>query len=75
MEKTKPFNLPKQLFVRAYEKVKANAGTAGVDQESIKDFERNSPVFLKCPQFLLWFSLCNSKSYKFKSRCTLPLMF
>ena len=50
MEKTKPFNLPKQLFVRAYEKVKANAGTAGVDQESIKDFERN----LKDNLYKLW---------------------
>jgi RNA-directed DNA polymerase len=41
LEKTKPFNIPKQLFVQAYKQVKANAGAAGVDQESIKDFERN----------------------------------
>ena len=32
MEKTKPFNIPKKLFVQAYELVKANAGAAGVDK-------------------------------------------
>lgn len=41
MEKTKPFNIPKQLFVQAFKLVKANAGAAGVDEESLVDFERN----------------------------------
>lgn len=41
MEKTKPFNIPKQLFVEAYNRVKANAGAAGVDEESLEDFARN----------------------------------
>jgi RNA-directed DNA polymerase len=41
LEKTKPFNIPKKLFVQAYKLVKANAGAAGVDQETIADFERN----------------------------------
>lgn len=41
MEKTKAFNIPKQLFVQAYKLVKANAGAAGVDRESLEDFERN----------------------------------
>lgn len=50
LEKTKPFNIPKQLFVQAYKQVKANAGAAGVDQESIKDFEGN----LKDNLYTLW---------------------
>lgn len=50
MEKTKPFNIPKKLFVQAYRLVKANAGAAGVDQESIADFERN----LKDNLYKLW---------------------
>jgi len=41
MEKTRPFNIPKQLFVQAYKLIKANAGAAGVDQQSLEDFERN----------------------------------
>ena len=50
MEKTKPFNIPKQLFVQAFGLVKANAGAAGVDQQSLKDFERN----LKDNLYKLW---------------------
>ena len=41
MEKTKPFTIPKTLFVQAHQLVKANAGAAGVDHESLADFERN----------------------------------
>jgi RNA-directed DNA polymerase len=35
----KPFNIPKRLVWEAYEKVKANKGAAGVDSQSIEDFE------------------------------------
>jgi RNA-directed DNA polymerase len=38
---TKPFNIPKQLVLQAYKIVKANAGAAGVDQQTIMDFEQN----------------------------------
>ena len=41
MEKTKPFNISKQLVFDAYEKVKANKGAAGVDSQSLKEFEIN----------------------------------
>jgi RNA-directed DNA polymerase len=41
LEKTKPFNIPKQLFVQAYKLVKANAGAAGVDQQSLEKFAGN----------------------------------
>ncbi len=50
MEKTKSFNIPKKLFVQAFKLVKANAGAAGVDQESLFDFERN----LKDNLYRLW---------------------
>lgn len=50
MEQTKPFNIPKTLFVQAHKLVKANAGAAGVDHESLDDFERN----LKDNLYKLW---------------------
>jgi len=37
---TKPFIIPKQLVVEAFKAVKANAGAAGVDRQSIEEFER-----------------------------------
>lgn len=36
---TKPYTIPKQLIVEAYKRVKANKGSAGVDGQSLKDFE------------------------------------
>ncbi|MDA0831621.1 MAG: group II intron reverse transcriptase/maturase [Proteobacteria bacterium] len=50
MEKTKQFNISKQLFVKAYKHVKANAGSAGVDKQSLTDFEKN----LKDNLYKLW---------------------
>lgn len=50
MEKTKSFNIPKPLFVQAFKLVKVNAGAAGIDQESVADFERN----LKDNLYKLW---------------------
>ena len=41
MIKTKPFTIDKWQVVNAYERVKANAGAAGVDQQSLADFDRN----------------------------------
>jgi group II intron reverse transcriptase/maturase len=35
----KPFDIPKQLVVEAYRRVKANGGAAGVDGESLRQFE------------------------------------
>lgn len=39
MNKTKPFIIPKGLVMQAFKLVKGNAGAAGVDQQSIADFE------------------------------------
>jgi len=50
LEKTKSFNIPKPLFAQAFKLVKANAGAAGIDQESLADFERN----LKDNLYKLW---------------------
>lgn len=37
----KPFVIPKRLVLEAYERVKANRGAAGIDGESIEEFDRN----------------------------------
>jgi RNA-directed DNA polymerase len=39
MNKTKPFCISKKSVMAAWERVKANKGTYGVDEESIEDFE------------------------------------
>ena len=50
MDKTKPFDIPKQLVMRAYGLVRANRGAAGVDQQSLDDFA----VKLKDNLYKLW---------------------
>lgn len=39
--KTKPFDIPKQRVWQAYQLVKANAGAAGVDDQSLEEFDRD----------------------------------
>lgn len=41
MTTTKSYTISKQVVLEAYKRVKANRGAAGVDEESIKDFEQN----------------------------------
>jgi RNA-directed DNA polymerase len=50
LSKTKSFTIPKDLMVEAYKLVKANAGAAGVDQQSIADFDKN----LKDNLYKIW---------------------
>jgi RNA-directed DNA polymerase len=50
LSKTKPFIIPKELVVEAYKLVKANGGAAGVDQQSLKDFDEN----LKDNLYKIW---------------------
>ncbi|MGS2742302.1 group II intron reverse transcriptase/maturase [Halomonas sp. LS-001] len=37
----KPYDIDKWLVVEAYNRVKANAGSAGVDRQSLEDFDRD----------------------------------
>jgi RNA-directed DNA polymerase len=48
--KERPFAISKMAVWNAYEKVKANQGAAGVDGESIEEFERD----LKGNLYKLW---------------------
>ena len=50
MSKAKPFSISKQVVWEAYKRVKANKGAAGVDEESIADFEVN----LKDNLYRIW---------------------
>lgn len=50
MEETKPYKIPKQIVKIAFERVKANKGTYGIDEQSIADFERN----LKNNLYKIW---------------------
>ena len=56
--KDKPFEISKWVVWEAYQRVKANDGAAGVDNESIEEFERD----LKGNLFKLWNRL-SSGSY------------
>ena len=58
MEQTKPFNISKQSVLEAFKKVKANKGGAGVDRQTIEEFERN----LKDNLYKIWNRL-SSGSY------------
>src|SRR5438876_11390128 len=50
MSKPKPFEISKEVVWEAYLRVKANKGAAGVDGESIEEFERD----LKGNLYKLW---------------------
>lgn len=41
MSEAKPFSISRHLVMEAWQRVRANQGAAGVDEESIQDFERN----------------------------------
>ena len=47
---TKPFDISKQMVMKAYKRVKANSAGAGVDQESLEGFDRN----LKDNLYKIW---------------------
>jgi hypothetical protein len=56
---TKPFQISKHLVLEAYKRVKANKGSAGIDAQSLTDFEAN----LKDNLYKLWNRL-SSGSYQ-----------
>jgi len=50
MKGTKSFNIPKEVVYAAFKEIKANGGTYGVDEQSIKEYEEN----LKDNLYKLW---------------------
>ena len=50
MEETKPFKISKQIVKIAFDRVKANKGTYGIDEQTIADFEEN----LKDNLYKIW---------------------
>ncbi len=58
MAQTKSYNIPKRLIYEAYKRVKSNKGSAGVDNQSLKDFDQD----LKHNLYKLWNRL-SSGSY------------
>jgi RNA-directed DNA polymerase len=50
MDKTKSYDISKHVLWEAYKKVKANKGSAGIDDESMEQFEEN----LKDNLYKLW---------------------
>lgn len=56
---TKPFNIPKQLIWEAFQCVKANGGSAGVDRESIEQFESRLGDNL----YRLWNRMCSGSYF------------
>jgi RNA-directed DNA polymerase len=41
MTEAKPFDIPKSLVWDAYKKIKSNKGAAGIDGESLEEFDKN----------------------------------
>ena len=59
MDKAKPFDIPKQEVWEAFKRVKANQGAAGVDGQSIAEFEENLADNL----YRLWNRLCSGSYF------------
>ena len=59
MDVTKPYSIPKSLIWEAFQCVKANGGSAGVDQESIEAFESRLGDNL----YKLWNRLCSGSYF------------
>lgn len=56
---TKPYDIPKALVWEAYQQVRANGGAAGIDQESIAQFEDRLGDNL----YKLWNRLCSGSYF------------
>ena len=67
---TKPFVIPKALVWEAFQRVKANGGSAGVDNESIEEFEKSLGDNL----YKLW-NRMGSGSYFFFRRRSKPCRY
>lgn len=56
---TKPFDIPKAWIWEAYKQVKANGGSAGIDQESLEQFDAN----LSSNLYKLWNRMCSGSYF------------
>ena len=56
---TKPYDIPKALVWEAYQCVKANGGSAGIDRESLEQFESN----LSGNLYKLWNRMCSGSYF------------
>ena len=59
MNKTKSFGISKSLVWQAWQQVKANKGSAGVDRVSIEDYEDN----LSNNLYRLWNRMCSGSYF------------
>src|SRR5262245_57747173 len=59
MDEAKPFNIPKRVVWKAFKRVKANQGAAGVDRQSIAEFEAD----LSNNLYKLWNRMCSGSYF------------
>jgi len=59
MDEAKPFNIPKRVVWKAFKRVKANQGSAGVDKQSIAGFEADLTNNL----YKLWNRMCSGSYF------------
>ena len=59
MDEAKPFNIPKRVVWKAFKRVKANRGAAGVDKQSIAGFEAD----LSNNLYKLWNRMCSGSYF------------
>jgi len=43
MKESKPFDIPKQVVMNAFKRVKTNRGSAGVDGQDLTEFSEDVP--------------------------------
>jgi RNA-directed DNA polymerase len=66
LKETKPFTIPKGLVMRSFKLVKANAGAAGIDEQSLKDFELHLKDNLYKLWIVRWSPLSRQNLHQFK---------
>jgi len=59
MSEAKPFCISKKEVWEAYKRVKANKGAAGVDEQTIEDFEKR----LKKNLYKIWNRMSSAATY------------
>ncbi len=64
MDKAKPFQISKWVVWYAYKRIKENKGTAGIDEETIADFERD----IKNNLYKIWNRMSSGTYFPFPVR-------